>query len=527
MVHCPRDGAVLAEVASDPLIGQTLAGRYVIEAALGEGGMGRVYRARHIRMERRFAIKVLHAELSLHGTTVLRFHREAAAISRLSHPNVVGIVDFGELDDGLLYLVMEHVEGRSLRAILRREGALASDRILRLLGQLCDGLAHAHRHGLVHRDFKPDNVLVEDTDDGERARIVDFGIAADLAEHRITTDGLVVGTPHYMAPEQTAGERLDQRSDLYALGVVLYEMTTGVLPFAGAPALVAQMHALMPAPPMAERAPGVVVDPLLEALAHRLMAKRPEQRMTSAQEVRRLVRLAASHRDQALVALGVAARADSELATIPLRRPDLEPRAERALAVAVTAPTRRRRKTGRRPVPRWLIGAAAALGMVCAGIPLLTPAPGSPPATAALAVATGPAIATALAPEVAPPATPSPVAPVITTIAPPVAAPAPADPAPVADAPPRRRPSSLGRRYRILAERLQRQLGRRDDAATAALRSRYQAIPIADALRNPARAKRVSREINALRRAVDRALARSVSGRRRAGTAARPTTPRD
>jgi tRNA A-37 threonylcarbamoyl transferase component Bud32 len=514
MTHCPRDGARLDEATSDPLVGQTFAGRYVIEAMLGEGGMGRVYRARHTRMRRRFAIKVLHAELSLDDKMVIRFHREATAISRLSHHNVVGIVDFGELESGLLYLVMEYVEGGSLRALMRREGALASDRVLTLLDQLCDGLAHAHRHGLVHRDFKPDNVLIEPTDDGVHARIVDFGIAADVAEHRITTDGLVLGTPHYMAPEQTVGHRLDQRSDLYALGVVLYEMIAGALPFAGPPALVAQMHALMPAPPVAERAPGVVVDPLLEALALRLMAKRPEERLSSAQEVRRLVKLARHDRAAALAALGVAPRPDSDLKTLPAARPPaIEPRAERALAVAPAprgqAPPHLPRRRGRVAWP-WLVAAAAAPGLLFGALQL-GPAPGGATATAALAAATAPvargdAISIVeLPPAPVPPRAEPPPMPT-TTASPPAPTTGVAAVETPTAAPRRRAPRSLTQRYRALGKRLDRLVARRGARATADLRARYLAIPIADALRDPSQAPRVSRQITAVRRAVDRAL---------------------
>jgi serine/threonine-protein kinase len=524
MSHCPRDGAVLEEATSDPLVGRTFAARYVIEAVIGEGGMGRVYLARHARMRRRFAIKVLHSELSTHDTMVVRFQREAAAISRLSHRNVVAIVDFGETDGGLLYLVMEYVAGMSLRQLLNRDGAMASDRALRLLDQLCDGLAHAHRHGLVHRDFKPDNVLIEDTDDGEQARIVDFGIAADVGEQRITTDGVVLGTPHYMAPEQTLGTTLDQRSDLYALGVVLYEMVAGVLPFSGPPALVAQMHALTPAPPMADRAPGVAVDPLLEALALRLMAKRPEQRPSSAHDVRRLVQLGRTDRARALIALGVAPSPDSEQQTQPaLRAPLLEPPqpAERALAVAVLPREHRWRSTPPRPVGvvwPWLVATAAVIGMALATVHVLRPEPGAVTAAAALAVSVPPKTAAAndvrIVELLTEPVAPSPAAtpPAIPTAADAAAMPAPVaiasagGPATIAAAPSRRPPRSLTQRYRTLGKRLNRLIARRGAAATSQLRARYLAIPIADALRDPALAPRVSREVAALRRTVDREL---------------------
>src|SRR5262249_26054650 len=160
-------------------------------------------------------------------------------------------VDAGETAQGQPYLVTDVVDGTPLRKIIRREGPLASDRVLALLGDLASGLAHAHDHGLVHRDFKPDNILVEQTDDGELARIVDFGIAMApeaVVGPRITTDGLVLGTPHYMAPEQVTGHDLDHRADLYALGVVLYEMLAGVTPFDGPAVQLAQMHVNDPAP---------------------------------------------------------------------------------------------------------------------------------------------------------------------------------------------------------------------------------------------------------------------------------------
>jgi eukaryotic-like serine/threonine-protein kinase len=525
MVHCPRDGAPLAEATVDPLVGQVFAGRYLIEATLGEGGMGRVYRARHTRLDRRFAVKVLHAELSMHESMVMRFHREATAISKLSHHNVVGVFDFGELEDGLLYLVMEFVDGRSLRDILRSEGPLASDRVLELLGQLCDGLAHAHHHGLVHRDFKPDNVLVEAHDDGEHARIVDFGIAADTAAQRITTDGLVLGTPHYMAPEQAVGRAVDHRSDLYALGVVLYEMVTGVQPFAGPIGRVAQLHAMQPVPPMAERAPGVTIDPLLEALARRLMAKHPADRIASAQEVRRIVQLASTRRGMALAALGVMPRSISELPTQPAaRRLVAQPRAERPVPVAVAAPTpacvtpapvRRRRGP-----PPWLMAAVAVPGAVLIALRIadtgpiggaVTPALDLSPPVSALPVEAEPAAAAPA--EIA-------MAPATVTRAKPRrqateraerraerdrerGVERDGEPRRVAAAEPE--PPSISARYRELGVQLQRLVEDRGAPATAELRARYFAIRITEGLRDPAAAARIGDELADLRRDVERA----------------------
>jgi serine/threonine protein kinase len=528
MVHCPRDGARLAEAVEDPLIGQIFAGRYLIEDTIAEGGMGRVYRARHTRLDRRFAIKVLHPELSMQESTVLRFHREATAISRLSHHNVVRVVDFGELDDGLLYLVMELVDGRSLRDIIREDGPLPADRILELLGQICDGLAHAHRHGLVHRDFKPENVVVERHVDGEHARIVDFGIAADVAAQRITTDGLVLGTPSYMAPEQAVGRFVDHRADLYALGVVLYEMVTGVQPFAGSPGLVMQMHALEPPPPMAERAPGVVVDPLLEALARRLMAKRPEDRIETAREVRRLVKLATSRRGLALAALGVVARTESELPTQPATRCTAPaPGAEPPVVVAVTPPAATPRR--RRGPPPWLFAAVAVPAAIVVALRLADPGPIDVPVTPSLDMSP---LASTLPVDSARilPALPAdvemeqPAATRPESGRPGEAAPvprraereperrrererAPRRMAAAAPEPPAELPAaSLSERYRDLGARLQRLVERRGEPATSTLRARYFAIRINDGLRDPAEAERIARELAALGRDIDGAL---------------------
>ncbi|HEU5060710.1 MAG TPA: serine/threonine-protein kinase, partial [Kofleriaceae bacterium] len=284
--RCPLDGSVLQFLSEDPLIGFVLAERYVIEALIGEGGMGRVYRARHIRMSRRFAIKVLFGDLAADGKARSRFSREAESSSRLSHPNVVSVVDFGETDEGLLYLVMDFIDGEELHRVIAREAPFATARALDLLRQLARGLGHAHDRGLVHRDFKTENVLITTDGGDEIARIVDFGIAVlgemTAPEHRLTTEGMVLGTPAYMSPEQSTGEEIDHRADLFSLGVMLYEMLAGKLPFDGTPIAMAKANLAAPVPPIATRAPGVRADRRLEAVAMRLMAKEPEQRFASA-----------------------------------------------------------------------------------------------------------------------------------------------------------------------------------------------------------------------------------------------------
>ncbi len=289
--RCPRDGgAVVAfDPDDDPLLGATLAGRYVVEALLGEGGMGRVYRARHHELTRLFAIKILFGELAALSDMRARFRLEAEAASRLDHPNVVSVIDVGETDEGLLYLAMDHVAGRELRTILDEEAPLAPERAAALARRLCRGLQHAHDRGMVHRDFKPENVLVVDEAGVEVPRIADFGLAVLTEDRqeggRLTGNGEVLGTPPYMSPEQLGGGLLDVRSDLFSLGVVLYEMLAGVPPHEGNPFEVARKTLSEPCPAMSERAPGVDVAPELERVARRLLEKRPEDRYASAAEV--------------------------------------------------------------------------------------------------------------------------------------------------------------------------------------------------------------------------------------------------
>jgi serine/threonine protein kinase len=270
------------------LVGKIIDGKYRIEAQLGSGSMGIVFRARHTRLLRQYAIKILHPRLLSDAKLRRRFTLEAELAARLSHPNVIGVTDMGELD-GHSFIVMDLGTGPTLGNLIE-QGPFDPLRACRLIRQLCDGLAHAHVRGLIHRDLKPDNVIVESSDGSEVARIADFGIAI-LRESvgspaRLTTSGLVVGTPHYMSPEMATGSEFDHRLDLFALGVICFEMLTGRLPFEGSG--VAVMHAYVndEIPPMMARAPGVFVDPLLEAFTRRLLSKRPEARPADAATTR-------------------------------------------------------------------------------------------------------------------------------------------------------------------------------------------------------------------------------------------------
>jgi len=294
--RCPHDGTTLSTEDRDPLVGTVLAERYQIESVIGEGGIGRVYRARHVRMSRRYAIKVPFGELAYDAKVRARFLQEAEATSRLTHPNVIGVVDVGETSAGLLYMAMDLAEGTSLSQVLADEGPLPRPRVLRIVEQTAAALGHAHDRGLIHRDLKPENVILERAPDGsDRVRIVDFGIAIirDAEGHsgRLTTEGIVLGTPHYMSPEQACNLDIDHRTDLFALGLITYEMLAGVLPFDGTPIEVARKNLAAEPPRITQRVPGIVVDQYLEALAFWLMRKRPEERPQHADEVIDTIRL--------------------------------------------------------------------------------------------------------------------------------------------------------------------------------------------------------------------------------------------
>jgi eukaryotic-like serine/threonine-protein kinase len=233
---CPNDGQTLrsATPAGD-LVGQVIADRYHVTKKLGEGGMGQVYLAEHVKMGRRSAIKVMNPAMVHDPDAVARFNREAANASRITHPNVCAIYDFGETGDGLIYLAMEFIEGEPLTDLLKREGSLPTVRAVQIFTQVADALQAAHDLGIVHRDLKPDNImLTRGRTGGDVVKVVDFGIAKAIGgddSQKVTRTGLVVGTPEFMSPEQLAGDKVDGRTDVYALALVLYKMLTGKLPF--------------------------------------------------------------------------------------------------------------------------------------------------------------------------------------------------------------------------------------------------------------------------------------------------------
>jgi eukaryotic-like serine/threonine-protein kinase len=277
-----------ANLDAAALVDREIAGKLVIEELVGVGGMGAVYRARHKHLAKKVAVKVLHARFREDLGFCARFHAEALAISQLDHPNVVRILDYGQEPDGLLYLAMDFLSGIELQELLRREGTLPLPRIVDVGVQVSAGLGHAHARGIIHRDVKPTNIVLVRTDDDEGhtvdvAKVCDFGIAGTAGDSRD-----LLGTPAYMSPEQCDGSPVDGRSDVYALGVILYELATGQLPFnSSEPTKTINMQLNMPPPKPSSIRP---IDMRLEEVILKALEKSPSDRPQSMRELRRMLR---------------------------------------------------------------------------------------------------------------------------------------------------------------------------------------------------------------------------------------------
>jgi serine/threonine-protein kinase len=286
---CPADGTRLVDLSrpADPMIGRQIDGRFTIKERLGAGGMGVVYRAWQASVGREVAIKVISPRPGDDSSTAKRFLREAKLASQLSQPNIVMVIDFGATEDGTLYLAMELLRGRTLSQVYRKEGAFTPKRVLRVVSQLCDALESAHKAGIVHRDLKPANVMILDEPPGrDFVKVLDFGLAKAL-EHdgentTLTQSDRVVGTPSYMAPEVITGAPAGPRSDLYSVGVMLFEMLTKRLPYAAPNAnVMLAKHAYAPIPELGDEVP-----PQVAYVVRKLLAKSPDQRYASVAEVR-------------------------------------------------------------------------------------------------------------------------------------------------------------------------------------------------------------------------------------------------
>ncbi|NJK88275.1 MAG: serine/threonine protein kinase [Myxococcales bacterium] len=279
---------------NDRLLGSVLAGKYRIAQKIGEGGMGAVYLATQEPMDRKVAVKVLLAKLAEDEIAVRRFEQEARAISRMQHTNTVTIYDFGRTteDDGdeRLYIVMEYLKGKTLTQVLRKDGQLEGPRAARIVRQVCASLADAHAAGIIHRDLKPDNIfLTEVGGDRDWVKVLDFGVAklADSeAAGTLTQTGMIFGTPKYMSPEQAEGKPLDHRADIYALGVVLFELLTGRPPFvADTPVGLLLKHIQESPPAFSKLRPDLQIDARLEAIVRRALSKMADARYASAGEL--------------------------------------------------------------------------------------------------------------------------------------------------------------------------------------------------------------------------------------------------
>ncbi|MDF1565107.1 MAG: protein kinase [Deltaproteobacteria bacterium] len=295
---CPACGsnlAVVARAGDDPYIGKLVAGKYLVEKVLGEGGMGKVYLAVQQPLDKKVVLKVLRQALHGDASLVARFQREARAASRLTHPNSIQVTDFGQMEDGALYIAMEYLEGLDLGQLLQRDGPLPQGRLVHIMDQVLSALADAHAANIIHRDLKPENVMVvARRDDPDTVKVLDFGIAkiqdpSDSPDAvALTQQGLVCGTPEYMSPEQAKGEPLDARSDLYAIGVILFQLSTGRLPFQSDTSVgMVTKHLIEEPPPARTINPTVTTE--LEALILRCMAKDPEVRPRTAVELRDLL----------------------------------------------------------------------------------------------------------------------------------------------------------------------------------------------------------------------------------------------
>ncbi len=291
---CALCGAPIPNAAGpDPLLGRTLGGKFKITKLIGEGGMGAVYLGEQAlgQHSRKVAIKTLHQHLSRDAKIRERFQREVGTLATLEHPNTVQVYDFGTTEDGVLYIIMEFVLGRSIADVLTKDGPMKADRVEKIVAQICGSLAEAHGKGIIHRDLKPDNIiLTERAGQKEFVKVLDFGIAkrsgeADRNEAKLTQQGMVLGTPPYMSPEQFTGQLLDARSDIYSLAVMAYEMLTGVLPFDAKNAYEwATLHMTAAPKPIEVSPNGAALPESMRGAIMRALAKNKEQRFDSVTE---------------------------------------------------------------------------------------------------------------------------------------------------------------------------------------------------------------------------------------------------
>ncbi|MEK6278916.1 MAG: serine/threonine-protein kinase [Acidobacteriota bacterium] len=286
---CPSDGVAL-EKTDDALLGQILAGKYRIDERLSEGGMGTVYRGTHILMDKTVAVKVLRPSLAADEKIVARFSREARAASRINHPHALSVTDFGESEKGVVFLVMEYLSGQTLKEVIRHEGPMPLSRVVEIIKQVGGALNDAHGQGVVHRDLKSDNIMLLTATNNDYAKVLDFGIAkikeADGDyDPGLTSPDLVIGTPQYMSPEQCSqSPDIDARSDIYSLGIIIFEMLVGHVPFTGeSPTVIMLKHMQHPPPSLADERSDIPA--AVGTVVNRALQKRPEHRYETVGEL--------------------------------------------------------------------------------------------------------------------------------------------------------------------------------------------------------------------------------------------------
>jgi serine/threonine-protein kinase len=291
----PGDAASAIRGPTQPLehlIGRTLNHRYLVEDKIGEGGFGAVFRGKQIATGREVALKILHPHNVHDETIVARFRREAEACSKLRDPHTVTTYDFDETPDGILYLAMELLRGRALHHLQKADGPLGATRVLRILDQVAASLSEAHANGIVHRDMKPENVFIESRAGEDHVKVLDFGIAKVMSDDRqvpaLTAVGQTLGTLEFMSPEQLRGQKLDGRSDIYALGMMAYEMLTGKLPFQSAktPIDIINFHMKQEPPPPSRLHEGIAIPAAVDAIILKMVQKDREDRFADAAALR-------------------------------------------------------------------------------------------------------------------------------------------------------------------------------------------------------------------------------------------------
>lgn len=399
----------MGDLDANALIGKVVDGRYRIESVAGQGGMGVVFRAVQTSVQRPVAMKTLHPQLAASPTFFERFKREAELVCRLNHPNIITVFDFGKTTDGLCYYVMELLEGESLRERVKRDGPMTLRHAAAIIEQVALGVGHAHKHGVIHRDLKPHNVMLSLVDGHEYVKVLDFGLVKAMEqedEEQLTSTGQVLGTPQYMPPEQAGGERVDQRSDLYAVTAVFYSCLTGRSPFGANTVRKALQASLTQKPtPIAKLRLDAPVPETIEQFCHLGLAPDPNERYQSAEAfIEALHRALAGVPDSVLDALPRAnpeksKESTSDVSTASRRSPSVRAvsavnQPERPVAVPAGKPlvaTSRRLAIGAAVLVVVVgLGLAAAVGLRAppriAPTPAPTPAAPLPPAVVSIHV---------------------------------------------------------------------------------------------------------------------------------------------